>query len=142
MARRFSYPLRVRYGECDAQGVVFNAHYFAYFDVVLTEVWRESGVPYDQMMAAGVDMVVAEAHARFRAPARFDDVLELEWWLTRLGTTSITSRIDVKRDGDVLVEGEMRHVFVELASGAPTPMPDDVRAAIEVYLEERAEARA
>ena len=44
----------------------------------------------------------------------------------------MTSRIDVKRDGQVLVEGELRHVFVDLASGQPQrPIPDNVRAAIE-----------
>jgi acyl-CoA thioester hydrolase len=133
---RFSYRLRVRYGECDRQGVVFNAHYFAYFDVVITEVWRHAGVPYQEMVAKGVDMMVAEAKARFRAPARFDDELELEWWATKLGNTSLISRIDVKRDGEVLVEGEMRHVFVDLGSGEKRPMPDDIRGAIQPYAEE------
>jgi acyl-CoA thioester hydrolase len=89
--------------------------------------------------------MVAEAHARYRAPARFDDEIELEWWITRLGNKSMTTRIDVKRDGDVLVEGEMRHVFVDLENGGSRPMPDDVRAALEPYVEEtgaEAEARA
>src|SRR5437660_8829206 len=94
VAAPLAYKLRVRYGECDRQGVVFNAHYFAYFDVVLTEVWRHAGVPYQEMVSQGVDMMVAEARARFRAPARFDDEIELEWWATRLGNTSLISRID------------------------------------------------
>src|SRR5262249_53569126 len=45
MADRYIYRLRVRYSECDQQGVVFNAHYFAYFDDALTEVWRDVVVP-------------------------------------------------------------------------------------------------
>ncbi len=139
MPRRFTYPLRVRYNECDQQGVVFNAHYFAYFDHVLTEAWRHTGIPYKEMIASGTEMMVAEARATFRAPARFEDELELEWWLTRLGRTAIISRIDVKRDGQVLVEGELRHVFVDLASGSPCPIPANVRAAIEPYVDETAE---
>ena len=62
--------MRVRYAECDQQRVVFNAHYFAYFDVALTEVWRHAGIPYERMIASGTDMVVVEARARFHAPAR------------------------------------------------------------------------
>ena len=37
---RFSHRLRVRYGECDPQGIVFNANYMLYVDVVFTELWR------------------------------------------------------------------------------------------------------
>jgi acyl-CoA thioester hydrolase len=137
---RFTHSLRVRYVECDQQGVVFNAHYFAYFDDVLTEAWRHAGIPYKEMIESGTEMMVVEASARFKAPARFEDEIELEWWITRLGRTSITSRIDVKRGGQVLVEGEMRHVFVDLENGGSRPIPDNVRAAIEPYVEETAEA--
>ena len=148
MAERYSHRMRVRYAECDQQRVVFNAHYFAYFDVALTEVWRHAEIPYEQMIASGTDMVVVEARARFHAPARFDDELELVWWATHLGNTSMTSRIDVKRDGELLVEGELSHVFMDLATGAKRRIPDQIRRALAAYVEEtdsadsEAEARA
>jgi acyl-CoA thioester hydrolase len=85
----------VRYNECDAQGVVFNANYFAYFDVVLTEVWREAFGSYGAMVEAGTDVVVAEARARFLDAARFDDEIELRWWIERLGTTAMSVRVDI-----------------------------------------------
>jgi acyl-CoA thioester hydrolase len=135
MARRYTHRLRVRYGECDQQGVVFNAHYFAYFDHVLTEVWREAVMPYDAMVESGVDLVVAEARASFRAAARFDDEVDLVWWVTRLGNTAMTTRIDVTRDGDVLVEGQMVHVFVDTGTNAKRPIPGQIRAALEPYLD-------
>ena len=138
MPDHFTHRLRVRYDECDQQGVVFNSHYFAYFDVVLTEAFRYAGCPYVEMTAKGTDAMVAEAHARYRAPARFDDEIELEWWITRLGNTAMSTRIDVKRDGEVLVEGEMRHVFVDLEHGGKRPIPDEVRRALEPYVEEAA----
>jgi acyl-CoA thioester hydrolase len=139
MPERFTHRLRVRYDECDQQGVVFNSHYFAYFDVALTEAFRHAGCPYQEMTAKGTDAMVAEAHARYRSPARFDDEIDLEWWVTRLGNKSMSTRIDVKRDGEVLVEGEMRHVFVDLDKGGSRPMPDDVRTALEPYVEAAAE---
>jgi acyl-CoA thioester hydrolase len=141
VGRVFTHRIRVRYGECDPQGVVFNANYFGYFDIALTELWRASLGGYAAMIEAGTDMVVAEAGARFVAPARFDDELELELRVARLGSTSMTTRIDVRRGGELLVEGELRHVFVEPATGAKKPMPDDVRRGLDPYAAE-AEAAA
>jgi acyl-CoA thioester hydrolase len=133
--RRFTHRIRVRYGECDPQGIVFNAHYIAYFDIALTELWREA-VPggYAQMTAEGADMVVAEVRAIYRAPARFDDEIDLEVRLTRLGTTGMATEILVRRDGDVLVEGQMRHVFVDLGTHEKTAIPAAVRRSLEPYV--------
>jgi acyl-CoA thioester hydrolase len=118
------HELRVRYGECDPQGIVFNANYLLFFDVAFTELWREAVGQWDEMVERGVDAVVAEANLKFRAPARFDDVLALRARIVRLGTTSLTTEIDVVRDDEVLVEGRLRHVFVDAATWAKTEMPD------------------
>jgi acyl-CoA thioester hydrolase len=120
----FVHELRVRYGECDPQGIVFNANYLAYFDVVFTELWRAAVGSWEDMVERGVDAVVAEANLRFRAPARFDDVIQLRARIARLGTTSLTTEIDVVRDGEVLVEGRLRHVLVDRETWAKTEMPD------------------
>ncbi len=117
------YELRVRYGECDPQGIVFNANYLLYFDVAFTELWRAGVGPWSDMVERGIDAVVAEANLRFRAPARYDDVLELRGRIVRLGTTSLTTEIDVVRDGEVLVEGRLRHVLVDTGTWAKTEMP-------------------
>ena len=126
----FVHPLRVRYGECDPQEIVFNANYFAYFDVAMTELWRAAIGHYGAMMERGVDMVVAEASARFLGAARFDDDLQLEVSITRLGTTACTTRHRVLRDGDPLVEGRMRHVFVDPTSLEKIPIPDWLRGSL------------
>ncbi|MCW3057401.1 MAG: hypothetical protein JWO21_1370, partial [Solirubrobacterales bacterium] len=73
----FVHQLRVRYGECDPQGIVFNANYLLYFDVAFTELWRACVGPWQEMVDRGIDAVVADASLSFRAPARFDDQLEL-----------------------------------------------------------------
>ena len=46
----FDHDLRVRYGECDPQNIVFNANYFLYFDVAFTELWREAIGPWEEMV--------------------------------------------------------------------------------------------
>jgi acyl-CoA thioester hydrolase len=55
--RVFRHRLRIRYGECDPQGVVFNANYLAFFDVIITEFWREAIGDYNAMIEDGADMV-------------------------------------------------------------------------------------
>ena len=67
----YVHTLRVRFGECDPQGIVFNANYLAYVDVAFTEWWRDACGSYAEMVKHyGLDVVVAEAVQRFRAPAR------------------------------------------------------------------------
>ena len=124
----FVHELRVRYGECDPQGIVFNANYLLYFDVAFTEYWRARVGTWQEMVDGGVDAVVAEANVRFRAPARFDDVLALEVATEELGSTSTTTRIDVRREDELLVEGRLRHVFVDTQTWGKTTMPAAIRA--------------
>jgi acyl-CoA thioester hydrolase len=134
MGAPFRYRLRVRYHECDAQGVVFNANYFAYFDITLTELWREAFGSYGAMVAGGTDVVVAEARARFLSPARFDDEIDVACTIERLGTTSMAIRLDVTRDGEQLIEGHMRYVFVDAGTTAKRAIPAETRAVLERYL--------
>jgi len=137
-AEPFVHPLRVRYGECDPQQIVFNANYFAYFDVAMTELWRAAIGSYGAMLDGGVDMVVAEASARFLGAARFDDELALEVSIVRLGTTACTTRHRVLRDGEALVEGELRHVFVDPESLEKIAIPDWLRQALVPWTVEAA----
>jgi acyl-CoA thioester hydrolase len=126
--------LRVRYGECDPQRIVFNANYFAYFDVAMTELWRAALGHYGAMIENGVDMVVAEASARFLGAARFDDELDLGVSIARLGSTACTTQHRVQRDGEALVEGEMRHVFVDADSLEKVSIPDWLRQALAPWV--------
>lgn len=124
MAEPFVHRLRVRYAECDPQGVVFNAHYLAYIDHTITELWRAAFGGYQNMLDRGVDVVVAEVRMRFLAAARFDEEIVLEAAVTAMGTTSVTSRHRFRRaDGEALLDGQIRHVFVDLGTGAKTPIP-------------------
>jgi acyl-CoA thioester hydrolase len=129
----FVHELRVRYGECDLQGIVFNANYLLYVDVVFTELWRVAVGPWQDMAANGIDLVVAEANLDFRAPARFDDELELRAGVARLGRTAITTGIDIVRDEQLLVAARLRHVCVAVDSWEKTELPDWVRRGLERF---------
>lgn len=132
MAEPFRHRLRVRWSECDLQGVVFYPNYLAYFDHLLTELWREAVGPYSEITQLGIDLVVAEAKVRYRASARFDDEIEIVATISRLGTTSMTTDLRIERveDGALLAEGELRHVFVDPDSFAKRDIPPGVRAGL------------
>jgi acyl-CoA thioester hydrolase len=130
----FVHRLRVRYNECDLQGHVFNANYVGYFDVTLTELWREAFGSYEALTAEGLDMVVAEVAVRFRTPARFDDELEIALEVERLGNTSMVSAIAIARGGETLAEGRIVHIFVRADRlGEKVPIPDHVRRTLGRY---------
>ena len=136
MSRVSIHSMRVRFAECDPQGIVFNSRYLEYFDVAMTEIWREAVGPYDEATAGnGVDLVVAEAGIRYRDSLRFDEEFELRATVSRLGTTSMTTAIAVVRDGTVVAEGELRHVFLAREGGRPTAIPAALRSAFEPYVD-------
>ncbi len=133
MPSPFVHELRVRYGECDPQGIVFNANYLLYFDVAFTELWREAVGPWQEMVERGYDAVVAEANVRFHAPARYDDVLQLHARIARLGTTAITTEIDVLREEQLLVAGQLRHVCVSTDTWQKAGFPEWIRAGLQRF---------
>jgi acyl-CoA thioester hydrolase len=117
------------------QGIVFNAHYLTYFDVLITELWREAVGGWSQMVEQGSDLVLAEVRVRYLAPARFDDELDLGAQIARLGTTALTTHMTVERaaDGVLVAEGELRHVCVDPKSGEKQPIPAPIRAGLAPY---------
>jgi acyl-CoA thioester hydrolase len=139
VAEPFIHRLRVRYSECDLQGVLFNANYLAYIDHTITELWRAAYGGYTVMLDRGVDIVVAEVNMRFRAPARFDEEVVIEATVTHLGTTSVTTTFRFGRAGTeesragtekLLLQAQIRHVFIDPATATKTPMPDWARAGL------------
>lgn len=130
----FRHVLRVRYQECDPQEVVYFARYPEYYDLALTELWRTALGSYQAMIDAGTDLVVAEMSIRYLAPARFDELIEIEIGVERLGETSMVSSYAITRDGERLVEGSFRHVFIDPPTKSKKPIPADVRAALTPYV--------
>jgi acyl-CoA thioester hydrolase len=82
------------------------------------------------MLDRGVDMVLAETRLRFYRPARFDDELELGVLVTHLGRTSFRTRHTAACAGELVADGELRHVLVDRRTVTKTPLPDWLRAGL------------
>ena len=134
MPEPFVHHLRVRYHECDAQGIVFNANWLTYFDVTLTEWFREAFGSYDALVQSGSDVVLAETTITFRGSARFDDELAVAVGIERLGTTSMVALFTARRGDEALVEGRTVYVFVDPKTMGKQAISDDVRAKLGAYV--------
>ncbi|HEY6307684.1 MAG TPA: thioesterase family protein [Candidatus Angelobacter sp.] len=134
MADRFRYYLRVRYGECDAQKVVFNARYGDYVDLATGEFLRALG--YGEELASGeLDFQLVKQTFEWKAPARFDQVLEISVSARRVGNTSFTLAAEFRIAGQdhspVIVTAETVYVLVAPHTLNKAPIPPQLRAAME-----------
>jgi acyl-CoA thioester hydrolase len=131
---RFTHPLRVRWAEVDRQGIVFNAHYLAYFDVGVTEYYRALGYPYpDGLLAHGTDLYVKKAELEYHASAEFDDDLDIAVRVVRLGRSSFDFEVQVLRGAELLVSGRLVYVNADPATRKSAPLPDFLRDAIKRF---------
>jgi len=107
--------VRVRYAETDQMGVVYHANYLVWFEVGRVEFIRQMGMDYRSMEAdEGALIAVAEATARYKAPARYDDELVVRTSLAGVRGPIVRFRYKIVRACDelLLCEGETVHIVV------------------------------
>ncbi|OZM83981.1 thioesterase family protein [Pseudonocardia sp. MH-G8] len=115
MSELFTHPLSVRYLEVDAQGVVFNAWYLAYFDDAMSAFLEARGLPYKSMLDAGYDVQLVRSEIDWKAGLRWQDRAEVAVSTARIGRTSFALDFEVRRDGhEVTCAG--RTVYVVIAT--------------------------
>jgi acyl-CoA thioester hydrolase len=132
---RFSYPLKVRYAETDAQGHVFFGNYYTYFDEALLAYMRTIGYSYTDLLDDGMDLLYVESLCRHHAPAHFDETLDVSASITRIGNTSLTFEFAVYRDGteQLIATGHIAAVNVDKASRRPERVPEILRSKVLEY---------
>lgn len=118
-------PVRVRYVECDPMGVVHHTVYPVWFEMARTELLRSKGGSYRAMEEAGLLLAVVRLEARYRAPARYDDLVTVRCELLLSGPVKIEHRYRVVRDGTLLVEGTTTLACIDRA-GRLLPVPADL----------------
>jgi len=131
--------LRVRYIECDAQKVVFNSRYGEYVDVSINEFLRAIGVLPD-FLEGQLDFQLVKQTVEWKAPARFDQVLELSIAAIRLGTTSFTIGTTFRIAGGEtpIATVETVYVLVDARTLTKLVLPDSLRAALQQGAEGKA----
>ena len=133
MTQPFRYYLRVRYQDCDAQHVVFNSRYSEYADLVSFEFMRAALPRPADGFDGTFELQTVRQVIEWRSPARFDDVLEISAWVSRIGTTSLTLSTEMRRAGEtaVLATTDTVYVHVDPAAFTKRPIAPEMRAALE-----------
>lgn len=130
----FTTPLRVRWADCDMQGIVFNPNYLVYADVAMTEYMRAVGYPYPEtLLPFGVDVFAVNANVDFRSSATFDDDLTLAVRTQRFGRTSFLFRIGMFRGEDLLCDVRTTYVCASPTDRVPAPVPEAFKAAVAAF---------
>lgn len=130
---RFSCELRVRWGECDAQGIVFNAQYMNFIEVAQAEYFRNLGMRlYDADSRRCFDLATVKATLEYMAPARVDDMLEIYIGVARIGNSSLTLKAEMylADSAQPIHRAEAVYVNYDAELGKARAVPDDVRRLI------------
>jgi acyl-CoA thioester hydrolase len=105
--------------------VVYHGKYLEYFEVGRAALIRSLGLPYSELEARGILLPVIEAYAKYRKPARYDDLLSIDAIVSELPTSTLKIHYQVYREQekDPLAEGYTVHSFLNVATGKPTRPP-------------------
>ena len=131
----FVWPLRVYYEDTDALGMVYYANYLKYFERARTEWLRALGFELDALAAErDLAFVVRRAEIDYRGSARFNQLLEVHSSVADLGRASVTFAQVLTSDvGQTLSEGRVQVACIQVSSGRPAKIPDDLQQSLATF---------
>jgi acyl-CoA thioester hydrolase len=136
MSAAFSISVRVYYEDTDAGGVVYYANYLKFMERARTEWLRWLGFELDELSRSdGVIFAVRAARVEYRKPARFNDLLAVSVALGRTGPASILLEQAVRRDGELLADGEIKIACIDVNTFTPHSIPERIAARVNAWRE-------
>lgn len=129
IAHVFYWPIRVYYEDSDAGGVVYHANYLNFMERARTEWLRHLGFEQPELRAAlGVIIVVHSMQIAFKAPAYFNDMLQIACNISKVGRSSLEMQQTITRKDSVLIEASVKLAFVNAESFKPVAIPADIQS--------------
>ncbi len=107
--------LRVRYADTDKMQFVYNGKYLEYFEVGRTELLRSTGLSYSELEKNGYQLPLIEANVKYKNPAYYDDVLEIEASVKELYSPRVRIEYVIRRKEtkELIAEGYTTHIFIK-----------------------------
>lgn len=129
MSKPFRTLIRVRYAECDAQLVVFNARYGDFVDLAITEFVRVLFGSYQNLMEQGYDYQVVKLVTEYKSPAKFDDVLAISIDVGKIGNSSFSFVLEFREyfSNRLVATSEIVYVMMSCPAYEKIPIPDFFR---------------
>lgn len=123
---------KIRYSDCDPQGIVFNGNYARYWDDAATDWFEEAGFGGLELGRIGVDVVTARLEIDFKDSAALSDTLVTTTSVEQFGITSMKIRVVTTRKSDSksVAEGAMVWVFVDPTDFRPVPVPEAIKTGL------------
>ena len=132
----FILPVRVYLEDTDAQGVVYNASYFRFFERARTEWLRVQGIDHNSLReTAGISLVLSEIEASFRVPAQLDDLLHVSAELAKVSAVRFIFKQSARRespDGELVCQAVAEVACVHTETGKPQRLPSDLVADLRI----------
>ena len=135
---RFMTKIRVRWMECDGQGIVYNGAYLDYLEIGQAEYYRNLGFAIYIIPQSGYfDFVVVKSTQEFKAPAKVDEIIELHVRVSNIGNTSLTLNLEIYLEGSdrLLTSIETVYVGYDAATESSRPVPDAIRQLVTHFEE-------
>jgi len=126
-ARSFDYSLHVPYAHVDKMGFVYYAHYFVYFEMARSAMFRQVGLPYMQLEERGVLLPVVVSHCEYKKPARFDDQITVTIHNLELRGPLFHVDYRVRCNGDLIAQGYTDHVCMSHSGRVLKPAKELIR---------------
>lgn len=121
--REFQWPLRVYIEDTDAGGIVYYVNYLKFMERARTECLRSMGFEHYMRSEEDFMFVVAEANIAYRKPALMDDNIIATARIIELGRASLRFTQSIRRNDEVLAEGELKIACVSKTARRPRAIP-------------------
>ncbi|HEX6985338.1 MAG TPA: thioesterase family protein, partial [Planctomycetaceae bacterium] len=147
MPSRFTFTRRVAFAETDMAGIVHFANFYRYMEEAEHAFFRSVGRSISEKQPNGtiIGWPRVSAACSFKAPAYYEDLIEIRVVVERVGVKSLTMRYDFFRDDTLLAKGMMKIVCCVFRPGGPMesiPIPPEFAAVIEEDAEARDESNS
>lgn len=130
----FFLPITTRWMDNDIYGHVNNVTYYAYFDTIANTYLIEQG----GLDIHGGDTIgfVVNSRCDYHDAIAYPEKIEGALRVNRLGNSSVEYGIGIFKEGadTVCANGTFTHVFVKRDNQRPTPIPAQLRKALEQLL--------
>ena len=129
--------IRVRYADTDKMQFVYNGKYLEYFEVGRTELLRTSGLAYSTLENEGYQLPLIEARLIYKAPATYDDLLDIEATVSELYSAKVHIDYVIRKHDteEVITQGYTSHMFIKADTKKPTRPPKIYIDALKKYFD-------
>ena len=120
-----THSLRVRYGETDPMKYVYYGNYAEYLEVARVELFRELGIPYDEIENQGIWLPVSEFSIKYLKPGLYDEILEIHTYIKKLPGVRIEFEYEIYNSSkEKITEAKTTLFFLDAKKNKAIKCPD------------------